>query len=869
MKVKRTSIKSSKSNDKISVATIFFEASSYDISANVRYLSLCNPCLTAGTKESYNLKRSLTGNDGFDCKELIVKSSKQLFVFVLIACWIPSACGGQQNIAKGKKYTLDPKPSYRHCTDPGDKVQLTDGVYTEGYFWTQAGTVGWRSVNPAYITIDLEAVKPICGVSFSTAAGVASVHWPVSILILVSDDNKSWLYAGDLVVLSAKKSQPKTEGYSEHRFRTDELRTRGRYVKLIVSGSGAYIFVDEIEVYRGSDEFLSERPDGRRIEDVTDFFHEIIVTQCVKRRLRDDLAAVRKALQDITEPAELDKELDVIEEEIPNFKQAQSRDFRTVLPLNSLHKRIFSVQRATWRKKGLKQLVVWQKNRWDMLSPTEQPNGDGAQIDVAMMRNEYRSAAFNMSNPGPEDHELDVAILGLPGGPNPDYISVHDVPFTDTKSGVPVAAALPLAKKAEQHFRFEIPAGMTRQVWLSFHSKDIPAGKYSGEIVITNDKIRIPVKLKIYPFTFPDQPTMHLGGWDYTDQDNRYDVTPENRTALISHLREHFVDTPWATGSAMPLGEYDAQGNLTMEPSTENFRKWLARWPDVRNYYVFASVGNRFSGFEMGTAPFRKAVSQWITWWVDKLAKWNIRPQQLGLLLVDEPHSHEQDKIIIEYARVIKSAQPKVVIWEDPTWQEPWKAAPELFELSTTLCTNLPMWIGQGKRFADFYVKQRDAGRILWFYSCSGPGKLLDPYSYHRMQHWFCWKYQARGSGFWAFGDSNGSSSWNEYLSKLGAYTPLFLDKESVTGGKHMEAIREGIEDYEYLRMLRDKIGILEGKGVKSKAVDSAKKLLDTAADRVTSCMLKPEMIYWDRAKDRSIADAVRVEVLEMLVELE
>lgn len=799
-----------------------------------------------------------------------MKSSKQLFVLVLIACWIPSACGEQQNIAKGRKYTLDPKPSYQYCTDAGDKVQLTDGVYTEGYFWTQAGTVGWSNVNPACITIDLEAVEPIRGVSFSTAAGVAGVHWPASILILVSDDDKTWVYAGDLVVLSARNGQPRIEGYSGHRFRTDELRTRGRYVKLLVRRSGAFIFVDEIEVYRGSDEFLAEPPAGHKIEDVTDFFREVLVTQCVKRRLRNDLAAVREALRDIPERAELDKQLDAIEKEIPDVKQAQIRDFRTIFPLNSLHNRIFSVQGAIWRKKGLKQLVAWQKNRWDMLSPTEQPDGDGAQINVAMMRNEYRSAAFNLSNPGPEDLDLNAAILGLPGGPNPDYITVHDVPFTDTKSGIPVAAALPLAKKTEQHFRFEISAGMTRQVWLTLHPKDIPAGEYSGEIVITNHLVHIPIKLKIYPFTFPDQPTLHLGGWDYTDQDNHYEVTPENRTALISHLREHFVDTPWAIpGSVMPQGEYDGQGNMTKEPSTENFRKWLMRWPDARNYYVFASVGNRFGGFEMGTPPFRKAVSQWITWWVDALAKWNIKPGQLGLLLVDEPHSHEQDKTIIEYARVIKAAQPKVVIWEDPTWREPWKATPELFELSTVLCPNLPTWIGQGKQFADFYVKQRDAGRILWFYSCSGPGRLLDPYSYHRMQHWFCWKYQARGSCFWAFGDSNGASSWNEYLSKLGAYTPLFLDRASVTGGKHMEAIREGIEDYEYLRMLRDRIAEVEGKGVKSKAVDSAKKLVDTAADRVTSCMLKPDMIHWSQVKDRSIADAVRLDVLEMLVELE
>ena len=310
-----------------------------------------------------------------------MKFSKQLFLLALTAFWIYSAYGEQQNIAKGKKYILDPKPSYRYCTDPGDRIQLTDGIYTKGYFWTQAGTVGWRSVNPAYITIDLEAVEPIRGISFSTAAGVAGVRWPVSILILVSDDNKNWVYAGDLVVLSARKGKPKTDGYSMHRFRTDELITHGRYVKLVVSGSGAYIFVDEIEAYRGSDEFLSEPRAGRKIEDVTDFFREMVVTQCVKRRLRDDLTAVREALKDTTNSAELGEELDTIEKEIPDIEQVWTRDFKTIFPINGLHKRIFSVQGAIWRKKGLRQLVAWQKNRWDMLSPTEQPKGDGAEID--------------------------------------------------------------------------------------------------------------------------------------------------------------------------------------------------------------------------------------------------------------------------------------------------------------------------------------------------------------------------------------------------------------------------------------------------------------------------------------------------------
>ena len=55
------------------------------------------------------------------------------------------------NIALHKPYTLAPKPAYAHCTDLGDATQLTDGVYVQGYFWTQPGTVGWQEIGRAHV----------------------------------------------------------------------------------------------------------------------------------------------------------------------------------------------------------------------------------------------------------------------------------------------------------------------------------------------------------------------------------------------------------------------------------------------------------------------------------------------------------------------------------------------------------------------------------------------------------------------------------------------------------------------------------------------------------------------------------------------
>lgn len=77
-----------------------------------------------------------------------------------------------ENLALHKPYALVPPGNYTYCTDPDDSTQLTGGVYTEGYFWTQKTTVGWQSQTPT-ITLDLGQDVPIRGVTYNTAAGIA------------------------------------------------------------------------------------------------------------------------------------------------------------------------------------------------------------------------------------------------------------------------------------------------------------------------------------------------------------------------------------------------------------------------------------------------------------------------------------------------------------------------------------------------------------------------------------------------------------------------------------------------------------------------------------------------------------------------
>ncbi|MFA7006610.1 MAG: hypothetical protein WC429_21385, partial [Verrucomicrobiia bacterium] len=358
-----------------------------------------------------------------------------------------------------------------------------------------------------------------------------------------------------------------------------------------------------------------------------------------------------------------------------------------------------------------------------------------------------------------------------------------------------------------------------------------------------------------------DLPSLHLGGWDYSDAPWDYtneptgrDVTPENRDAFIRLLREHFVDSPWATAAVLPYSL-----------DTTKFDEWIQLWPGARQYCVFAAVSEQIGKAKMGTPEFDGKVREWIAFWAGHAKKRGLKPEQLVVLLVDEPAEDHPDSIILAWARVIRAANTGVTLFEDVCHTDPLKANQEMIKLCHVLCPNRPRFLSSAPSYRDYFAKQRAAGTELMFYSCNIGARLADPYSYFRLQAWTAWQYGAKGSVFWAFSDSGGGSSWNEYAMKHSTcYTPLFLEPAAVTGSKQMEAIRESAEDYEYFVMLRDRIAAAEKAGRKGAVVERAKKLLATAADRVLNAP-DADKLMWAEPKDRTPADKVRVEMLETM----
>jgi hypothetical protein len=600
----------------------------------------------------------------------------------------------------------------------------------------------------------------------------------------------------------------------------------------------------------------------------------------VRYRLQADAEAVRRRAAEAALPPEVLREinaqLDGALARVSTLPELwpDPEAFRAILPLNDIHAQIFQAQARLWRALGAQTVTVWPANPWEAMSPTDPPRfGVPTAIEVSLMRgNEYRSAAFNISNADDAPLSLHLRLSGLAIGAE---VTIYEVGWTDTVSLVPVAAALPEAKREGEDALIYVPPGLTRQVWLRFRGGQLPAGTHLGQVLLSAAGVctGMPIALRVAPLTFPDQPTLALGGWDYTDVFDYGDITPQNRDQVVAYLRQHRV-VPWASSLTLPLGGFDAGAEHMTRPKTETFDEWIGRWPSAPRYHVFINLP-----LDPSDPQFAKKVALWANFWAGHIREKALRAEQFFLLVADEPSEEVMDKKILAWAEALHASGAGLRVWEDPIHGRLTPSGRQMMASCDVLCPQLAVFLLGPADYRAWFAQARERGTELQFYSANMHSRSADPYVYFRLQAWASWKYEATAEHFWAFSDSGGSSSWNEYCCVeypwgAGAYVPYFLDRTSVTAGKHMEAIREGVEDYEYLEMLRKAIARRDQRGARGEHVDHARKLLAEAADLVLSVFpagdqLTTTSLYaiwnWQTPKDRSEADRVREEILAVL----
>ena len=787
------------------------------------------------------------------------------------------------NLAFGKTYKFSDKVNVKRLAGKKAAVNLTDGKFTKGHFWTQKSTVGWRFKEKVQITVDLGKVQPIKGFMFSSAAGTAGVEWAEAVYIYTSNDKKEWYYVGDLWENSLKENgAPAADKYNLYRAASLNMPICGRYVCFQIKTS-RYVFVDEIAVYKGDDDLLKKSA-GLKTPSPETFLNSLMLA----KHFRQDADIILENAKII--PADQQKKLaDYFSRLLAHpekFIRPDDKKFIPLLPLHKAQEEIFAKNNIILAAHGYKQPIFWQNCRWDNLSPIAIPpvNSTPSAVSVDMMAGEVRGEVINILNPTDKVIDYKVSVEGLPVKANLDC---REVLFMDTKQGEYVASALKPGNG--NSVTVKIHPGTSRQVWFSFAKPDLNAGIYKAKIkaeAANSPTLEIPLQLAISKVRFPKRPRLHVGGWEYLDGAGNYYGGAGNMKSSLAILKDLYVDAPGGNPRILPKGAvFDEDGHLTNPDKLDftNWNKWVARFPDARIFNIVMRCKDNFQKEPMGTPRFNNMVSEYMDAFAKYLRTTSIKPENIVLNIIDEPRAPSYDRIFIAWARAIQKNNPGFMIKVNPIYHNPEDATPEMIERSNILCPDTIEMIIGGDKYRDFFWNRTKNGKkTLWLYSCSGPARLLDPVYYHRVQKWHCFYMNAKGSFYWAFGCGGGrADSWHAYAQPGIEYSPYYVSPTEVMHAKQSEGIREGVQDHEYLSMLKDRVAELKKAGIKSKDIDEAEKLLAEGPRAVLDHYLvfpdngkryfygKHVVIRWKTPRNRDLMDQIRIKTLRLLEKLQ
>ena len=758
-------------------------------------------------------------------------------LFLLLATLNCGACFAADNLALGRPYTFSHPPNYPYCTDPGDATDLTDGVrYDPGgtSLWTQRSSVGWASGEQCkHIEIDLGQICAIDGLSFETAADTRSQgSFPLSVMVFLSDDGQTYSYAGDLMNEAVYQGH-----YVVHIFKLEGLADQARFVRLQTIRGGHYVFVDEIEVFGSKGEGLTAGTRRLDADAVTPFAKDRV---SLARQNYSSLTLLAHARARLAEEAD-DHEaavtqaqaaLNGIQDKIMTRSEAEAVDYRRGAPFTSLDRKICRVMGAHLAATGRAGLLLSQANPWAPLLPFDVDASAAAPAPPTLMRNEWGELALNLTNPWTAPIELSVTVVGLPE----EVISLHEVKFVEAFGfRLRADALVPLDGS------LDLPAGMTKQLWLSIDSRGLGPGTYRGTIKLEGGghSATQPLTFTISPIAMPEEPTVNVVNFSYM----HWPIARADPEGVARDLHEHYVNTQCIVSGYLPEYVADAEGNFTGPMDFSKMDAYMDLLPDTRRWLLF--MGFEWDHRKMyprkGDARRTKVFKRWVQDVISHMNEKGYGYDEFAFMWVDEPTQERMREIVKPSSELLRRVDPQAQVYQHITSDNTEAGLAGLDGL-------IDIWVPAGEKLGwDFW-----RGKQTWFYD-SASDKGRSPCGHYRYKLWNAFRHGCVGNGFWVYTDD--SDLWDDYAGTP-SYSVVYDGPDGVISSKRWDAYRAGVEDYELCKMLSDAIATAKAAGRGDAAgVELAEKALDQWVQRVL-----------DNRHDPLLADQAHQDLLRHLI---
>jgi len=376
---------------------------------------------------------------------------------------------------------------------------------------------------------------------------------------------------------------------------------------------------------------------------------------------------------------------------------------------------------------------------------------------------------------------------------------------------------------------FDLPANETHGFWVDlFVPPEAKPGEYRGTYRVTaanGESVEIPVVLKVWDFALPrvstlrtalGSPAARMRSYYQQRARNGKEPEPDDWAAVVEQCAEmlsrHRINATPSTGSLAPVAQPDGSYRIPDE-QIDAFRKFVDR------HHVNAFPVPHPRGAVKDPIEQRERLHAWLKSW-DRASEQLDRPDVVFYTyLKDEPNEEDAYRYVQEWGRAIREAKSVVkVMVVEQTWTQN-EAWGDLYGAIDIWCPLFPLFKEESA------AKRQALGESIWTYTAlcqrdKTPWWHTDfPLLNYRVPTWIAWRYRMRGLLYWG-----GMSYWrgvedpwtepgtldrrdrNPKLMYNGegslVYPGRAVGYDGIAPSLRVKALRDAIEDYEYLATL-------------------------------------------------------------------
>lgn len=481
---------------------------------------------------------------------------------------------------------------------------------------------------------------------------------------------------------------------------------------------------------------------------------------------------------------------------------------------------------------------------YGLLPRTSSPVTLGETVLVKLAQGECEPAAIAVDNTRGDSENIEFQAFYVPDeeGPLPgDSARLERVVHLPARGGVESAdQLLPLTDVDV----VGCPAGECRYLWLTVNARGLDPGEYRGAVHVRvlsprPARLRAPVQVTVWPFSIPQRAPIHVFTWDCghaTGFDDEY----------LANFVEHKVNCYMISLRPVvpPLRE---DGSLSRPPEFEKLTPAIER---AKLYGTFMFAGGPVMGDADGPGTkagspwpgsntvymrpeWRKGFTEWFQAFLEYLRIQGLDYSQWFWYPFDETICDD----VIAQAELVKEIDPNVRFWADISTDDPERLKRSLPVIDVWCPEYITLVSHLATRDDRAFRMLKEAGEEVWAYFCGRNMRTVDPTLRYRSCGWFAWKYELAGATFWN-SVVNSGDRWTEFDGRGGEFATVFPTSRGYVNTRRWEAFRDGIEDYQYLHLLRQ-LAQNAPEDQKKEALDFTAEAADETLVEVTDAFKK------------------------------